>query len=56
MLIKEKKIWTPDNSFLLEYHAKIETGEINQRHEHWMELENLAEDFHNDSYNYNTDV
>ena len=56
MLIKEKKIWTPNNSFLLEYHAKIETGEIIAGQELWMELDNLAEDFHNDRYIYNTDA
>lgn len=56
MLIQNKTIWTPDNSFLLEYHAKIETGEIIAGQELWMELDNLAEDFHNDRYIYNTDA
>lgn len=37
-------IWTPDNSFLLEYRAKAETGEIIIGQELWMELDNLAED------------
>lgn len=55
MLIQDKKIWTPDNSFLLEYRAKAETGEIIIGQELWMELDNLAEDFHNDRYVYNTD-
>ena len=55
MLIQDKKIWTPDNSFLLEYRAKAETGEIVIGQELWMELDNLAEDFHNDRYFYNTD-
>lgn len=50
MLIKEKKIWTPDNSFLLEYRAKAETGEILIGQELWMELDNLAEDFLDDRY------
>lgn len=50
-----KTIWTPDNSFLLEYHAKIETGEIIAGRELWQELNNLANDFHNDEYFYNTD-
>lgn len=54
MLIKERKIWTPDNSFLLEYHAKIETGEIIVGQELWMELERLKADFLNDSYFYDT--
>lgn len=54
MLIKEKQIWTPDNSYLLEYHARIEAGEIIVGQELWMELENLCEDFHNDEYYYDT--
>lgn len=49
-------IWTPDNSYLLEYHARIESGEILVGQELWMELENLCEDFHNDEYIYNTDA
>lgn len=53
--MKENKIWTPDNSFLLEYHARIEAGEIIVGQEMWMELENLCADFHNDEYFYNTD-
>lgn len=55
MLIQSKKIWTPDNSFLLEYHARIESGEIIVGYELWQELENLKEDFLNDAYLYNTD-
>ena len=54
MLIKEKKIWTPDNSFLLEYHARIECGEIIVGQELWQELQNLKEDFLNDVYYYDT--
>jgi len=54
MLIKERKIWTPDNSYLLEYHARIETGEIIVGRELWQELENLKEDFLNDAYYYDT--
>lgn len=56
MLVQDKKIWTPDNSFLLEYRAKVEIGEIIIGQELWMELDNLAEDFHNDRYFYNTDA
>lgn len=56
MLVQNKKIWTPDNSFLLEYRAKAETGEIVIGQELWQELDNLAEDFHNDRYFYNTDA
>lgn len=55
MLIKEKKIWTPDNSFLLEYHARIECGEIIVGRELWQELENLKDDFLNDAYIYDTE-
>lgn len=54
MLIQEKKIWTPDNSFLLEYHAKIECGEIIVGQELWQELQNLKEDFLNDAFYYDT--
>lgn len=55
MLIKEKTIWTADNSYLLEYRGRIEWGEIIVGHDLWQELENLKEDFHNDDYFYNTD-
>jgi len=54
MLIRERKIWTPDNSFLLEYQARVETGEIIIGQELWLELENLKEDFLNDAYYYDT--
>lgn len=49
-----KTIWTPDNSFMLEYKARIETGEIIVGRELWQELENLCEDLHNDRYYYDT--
>lgn len=55
MLIQNKTVWTPDNSFLLEYHGRIETGEILVGQELWQELENLREDFHNDRYVYDTE-
>lgn len=55
MLVNKKKIWTPDNSFLLEYHAKIETGEIIVGQEMRMELENLCADFKNDEFFYDTE-
>lgn len=54
MIIQQKKIWTPDNSFLLEYHARIESGEILVGQELWQELKNLKEDFRNDEYFYDT--
>jgi phage terminase large subunit-like protein len=55
ILIQNKEIWTPDNSFLLEYRAKAETGEIIIGQELWIELDNLAEDLHDDRYIYNRD-
>lgn len=55
MLITERKIWTPDNSFLLEYRARAEIGEIIIGQDLWIELDNLAEDFHNDRYIYDTE-
>lgn len=54
MLIQEKIIWTPDNSFLLEYHARIECGEMLVGQELWQELQNLKEDFQNDAFYYDT--
>lgn len=56
MIIREKTLWTPDNSFLLEYRARAESGEIIIGQELWQELENLYEDFRNDRYFYNTDT
>jgi hypothetical protein len=44
MLVKEKKVWTPDNSFLLEYKAKAESGDIILGRDLWQELKNLEED------------
>lgn len=56
MEIIEKKIWTPDNSYLLQYRAEIESGDIIAGQELKIELDNLAEDLlHNDEYFYNTD-
>lgn len=55
MLICKNQIWTSDNSFLLEYHAKIESGEIIVGQELWLELQRLKDDFLNDCYYYNTD-
>ena len=47
--------WNPDNSYLLEYKARIEEGEIIVGQELYMELCRLHEDFKNDDYFYNTD-
>lgn len=46
--------WTPDNSYLLEYHARIESGEIIVGRELWLELERLKEDILTDAYIYDT--
>lgn len=55
MLIQtDSKLWTPDNSFLLRYKAEIEAGKILVGQELYMELENLADDLHNDDYYYDT--
>lgn len=54
MLMTESKIWTPDNSYLLEYHARIECGEIIVGRELWQELNNLREDILTDAYIYDT--
>ena len=56
MLINEKTIWTPDNSFLLEYRARCESGEIIIGQELAIELDNLAEDLRNDRYIFNRDA
>jgi len=47
-------IWTPDNSFLLEYRGRIESGEIIAGEEIWQELDNLAEDIKSGEYIYDT--
>lgn len=53
----ERKIWTPDNSFLLLYKAEIDYGKILVGHELYQELENLIDDIeHNDDYFYDTDA
>lgn len=57
MFVAERKIWTPDNSYLLRYKAEIDEGNILVGQELYMELENLVDDlFHNDEYFYNTDA
>lgn len=47
-------MWTPDNSYLLEYRARAESGEIIIGQELQIELDNLAEDLKNDRYYYDT--
>lgn len=52
MLVRSNTVWTPDNSFLLEYRARAGTGEIIIGQELWMELDNLAEDIQDERYIY----
>lgn len=52
MLIKEKTIWSPDNSFLLQYKGEIESGKIIAGQELIKELENLAEDLKDEEFYY----
>ena len=52
MLIAERRIWTPDNCYLLEYKARCESGEFIIGQELYTELCNLAEDLQNDRYIY----
>ena len=47
-------IWNEDNSYLLRYRGEIQSGKIIAGQELIMELDNLAEDFHNDDYYYDT--
>lgn len=47
-------IWTPDNSYLLEYRARVECGDEIVGQELWIELDNLAEDLKLDRYIYDT--
>lgn len=46
--------WNEDNSHLLRYRGEIQSGSIIAGQEMIMELDNLAEDFHNDEYYYDT--
>lgn len=54
MLIKENKIYTPDNSFLLKYIASIESGETIVGQELWLMLQKLREDMVSGEYRYDT--
>ena len=55
MLVKEKKVWTPDNSFLLEYKAKAESGDIILGRDLWQELKNLEEDINDERFQYDVE-
>lgn len=54
MLIRENKIYTPDNSFLLQYIASIESGETIVGQELWLMLQKLREDMTSGEYRYDT--
>lgn len=54
MLIRENKIYTPDNSFLMLYHAKIQQGEVLVGQELKMMLDRLIEDMTSGEYIYDT--
>lgn len=56
MLINSKTKWTADNSNLLRYKEEIECGHIIAGQELRMELSNLADDFGNDEYFYDTEA
>ena len=49
-------IYTPANSYLLEYKARIDAGEIIVGEELYLELCNLEADLQNDEYYYNTEA
>lgn len=50
-------IYTPDNSYLLQYKNEIESGNIIAGQELYLELCNLEDDLkHNDEYYYDTDA
>lgn len=55
MLIQEKTIWTPDNSFLLRYKAEIESGAIIAGQELYQELCNLNDDIGEEIFFYDTE-
>lgn len=54
MLIQNKTIWTPDNSYLLKYKELCELGTYIIGEDLKTQLNNLAEDLHNDEYFYDT--
>lgn len=55
MLIKENKIWTPDNSYLMMYKEKCECGIYVIGQDLACELQNLNDDLHSDRYYYDTE-
>ena len=55
MLIKEKQIWTADNSYMLEYKAKAESGDVILGRDLYQELRNLSEDLEDERFRYDTE-
>ena len=56
MLIQNKTIWTPDNSWLLRYKEGAEAGEFVIGQELYLQLINLSNDILDSRYVYNTDM
>lgn len=56
MLIQHNTIWTPDNSYLLEYRERAASGEILIGQELRQELDNLKDGFSDDRYFYDTNA
>ena len=56
MLICERKVWTPDNCYLLEYKARCESGEFVIGQELWRELCNLEADLLDDRFLYDREA
>lgn len=52
MLIKQRTIWTPDNSYLLEYKERCAAGEYIIGQELWLQLEKLAAELTDERYFY----
>lgn len=56
MLIQNKTIWTPNNSWLLRYKEGAEAGEFVIGQELYLQLINLSNDILDSRYVYNTDM
>lgn len=56
MLIQNKTIWTPDNSWLLRYKEGAEAGEFVIGQELYLQLINLSNDMLDSRYVYNIDM
>lgn len=56
LILPERKLWTPDNCYLLEYKARCEWGEYIIGQEMYRGQCNLAEDLKNDRYEYDRET